>query len=160
MQKKLHGIAYMCLDLNKHYFLTYLSDLENYFQNSFNQEKEINPAPHGEGLPQVVMVTSGILEEPKRLKKKGCYSGQTLCVCAYFIFFSLASILQSLTKVCLLNDNIPPSILLITNNSINMTPRFPKYIGKKETQGDHSLLSFQISHFLPVRMCRLYSDVL
>lgn len=41
-------------------------------------------------------------------------------------------------------------LLLIT---VNMTPRFPKYIGKKETQGDHSLLSFQISHFLPGRMC-------
>lgn len=41
-------------------------------------------------------------------------------------------------------------LLLIT---VNMTPRFPKYIGKKETQGDHSLRLFQISHFLPVRMC-------
>lgn len=131
MQKKLHGIAYMCLDVNKHYFFYLPFWLGELFLEFFRSGKRDKPRPQRWG-PSTG--SHGYQRDPGGTQtpeeKRLLQWLDSVCLCLLHFFFSFHStIFDSSLLVKWQYSTINTSYLLLI--TVNMTPRFPKYIGKK-----------------------------
>lgn len=134
MQKKLHGISYTCLDLNKHYFFYLPFWLGELFLEFFRSGKRDKPR-----LPRWGPSTGshGYQRDPggTQTPEKERLLHWLECrvwLCVLTLFYFTESILKSSDSSLLVKhqySTINTSYLLLI--TVNMTPRFPKYIGKK-----------------------------